>query len=135
MPLLECYGLVKDYPGKRAVAGVEAWPDRYAHELARGEGGSRVEDRGAPVARGAARETAPYPRQQVLTGEPRVRHRHRNGRGGGAIREVLGQRLSNVGIRLKGHRSMRDLDDKPAFVLDFRRFAPGRLAGHHHDPQ
>ena len=41
-----------------------------------------------------------------------------------------GQVLTKVGVRLKGDRTMRDLDEKPSFILDFERFAPGRrMAG------
>ncbi len=39
---------------------------------------------------------------------------------------VSGHQLANVGVRLKGHRSMRDLNERPAFLLDFRRYAKGR---------
>lgn len=36
------------------------------------------------------------------------------------------QVLEKVGLRLKGHRTMQKLDEKPSMVLDFDRYAPGR---------
>lgn len=40
--------------------------------------------------------------------------------------EVFGKRLMEVGVRLKGHRSFRELGDRPSFILDFKRFSPKR---------
>lgn len=34
--------------------------------------------------------------------------------------------LDDVGVRLKGHRSMRGLESKPAFKIDFAKYVPGR---------
>ncbi|MCO4764073.1 MAG: CotH kinase family protein [Myxococcales bacterium] len=34
--------------------------------------------------------------------------------------------LTDVGVRLKGHRSFRTLGERPSFILDFTRFAPKR---------
>ena len=51
------------------------------------------------------------------------RHRRRFTR---ATVTLLGQTLHEVGIRLKGHRTMQDLDEKPSFILSFDRFSPGR---------
>ncbi len=39
---------------------------------------------------------------------------------------VDGERMIEVGVRLKGHRSFRDLGDRPSYLLDFKRFSPKR---------
>ncbi|MBT8493826.1 MAG: CotH kinase family protein, partial [Deltaproteobacteria bacterium] len=39
---------------------------------------------------------------------------------------VLGRKVSDVGVRLKGHRSMRPLADKPSLRLSFDRYADER---------
>jgi spore coat protein CotH len=43
----------------------------------------------------------------------------------GALR-YRGQTLANVGVRLKGEASFRELDDKPAFKLKFDKFVKGQ---------
>jgi len=40
--------------------------------------------------------------------------------------EYGGKTYRKVGVRLKGHRTMQDLDEKPAFILDFDKYKPGR---------
>ena len=39
---------------------------------------------------------------------------------------VAGQTLKEVGIRLKGHRTLYELEDRPSLILSFDRFAPKR---------
>lgn len=39
---------------------------------------------------------------------------------------IDGTKLLEVGVRLKGNRSMRELGEGASFIVDFQRFAPGR---------
>jgi len=61
-----------------------------------------------------------------LDGDARASLRRKKRRFARATVTIAGTRMVDVGVRLKGNRSMRDLDDRPSFIVDFDRYAPGR---------
>ena len=132
--LLAAAGCAKDKPARHPTGSREKAEDP----------GKKLDSDPPPAAAptaatstGAAVPEAPHPLFQterivqlkvLLDDEARASLKHRKRKLTRATIELDGERIANVGIRLKGHRSMRELDEGPSsFVLDFQSHATGRL--------